>query len=61
MKQGTKASGPAKKRFTVTMTPDMEPALLKLKQDQFFNRSHTEMIQHLIRLGLESAKKGATA
>lgn len=59
MKRRTKDTKPAAKRFSVTMTPEIEPALLKLKQEQFFDRSRTEMIQFLLKRGLESVTKGA--
>ena len=52
---------PAAKRFTVTIAPDIEPELRKIKQEQFFDKSQTEMLMHIIRLGLEVAKASTSA
>ena len=60
MKVRTKEAKPAAKRFTVTIAPDIDPELRKLKQEQFFDKSQTEMLMHIIRLGLEAAKESAT-
>lgn len=46
-------------RFSITIPPEFGPQLQKLKQDQFFDKSQTEMLMHLIRLGLEATKKPA--
>jgi len=45
----------------VTIAPDIEPELRKLKQEQFFDKSQTEMLMHIIRLGLEAAKASTSA
>jgi hypothetical protein len=54
-----KPAKPVAKRFTVTIPTELDPELRKIKQDQFFDKSQTEMIQYLIRLGLEAARKPA--
>lgn len=58
MEQRTKEARPANKRFTVTITPEIESDLLKLKREQFFNQSRTEMIQFVLKRGLEPTKEG---
>jgi hypothetical protein len=59
VKTRTKEARPVAKRFTVTIAPDVAPELRRLKQEQFFDKSQTEMLMHIIRLGLEAAKKPA--
>lgn len=59
MKPRTKEAKSAARRFSVTIAPDVDPELRKLKQEQFFDKSQTEMLMHLIKLGLEVARKPA--
>lgn len=42
-----------RKRFTISIPPDMEISLDKLKQTQFYNKSEAEMFRFLIQRGLE--------
>lgn len=44
------------KRLTISLPPDMEKQLDMVKRKQFYNKSQSDMIRHLINLGL-SAKK----
>lgn len=39
------------KRFTISVTPDMEIELDALKREKFYNTSQNEMIRYLINLG----------
>ncbi len=43
-----------RKRFTISLPPDLEISLDKLKQAQFYNRPEAEMLRFLIQRGLES-------
>ncbi len=45
------------KRFTVSVTPDIEQSLDKLKKEQFYNTTQSEMVRYLIKLGLRSISK----
>lgn len=49
-------TNPPPRRFSISLPPELQPALQKLKQEQFFDKSQTEMLMHIIRLGLEAAK-----
>ena len=40
------------KRQMVSLTPDLEAALARLKKEQFYNTSQSEMLRYLIRRGL---------
>ena len=42
------------KRQMVSLTPDLEVALDRLKKEQFYNTSQSEMLRYLIRQGLYS-------
>lgn len=42
------------KRFTISLTKDMEIQLDRLKQAKYYNTTKNKMIQDLICLGLES-------
>lgn len=42
------------KRTTVTLRPEWEPMLNKLKKDRFYNESKSEMIRYIIGVGLAS-------
>ena len=46
-----------KKRLTLTLLPEWEPALNKLKKEKFFNKSFSEMLRYLIELGLKQVKE----
>ena len=41
------------KRTMLTLLPEWEEKLLKLKKEKFFNTTKSEMFQYLISLGLE--------
>lgn len=45
------------KRFTISLTKDMEVRLDRLKQAKYYNTTRNRMIQDLICLGLESMQK----
>ena len=45
------------KRFTISLTKDMEARLDRLKQAKYYNTTRNRMIQDLICLGLESMQK----
>ena len=49
------------KRLMVTVTDDMASQLDGLKQREFYNRSQSDMLRHLIRLGLKSKEAGYEA
>ncbi len=40
------------KRFTISITPDIEQGLNKLKKEQFYDKAQSEMVRYLIKLGL---------
>ena len=40
------------KRQMVSLTPDLETALDRLKKERFYNTSQSEMLRYLIRRGL---------
>ncbi len=44
------------KRIMITLQPEWEPMLKRLKQEQFKDVTQTQMLRHIIELGLESAK-----
>jgi len=48
------------KRLMVSITPDLETELDKLKQEQFYNTTQAEMFRYLIALGLDAAKSKGT-
>lgn len=45
------------KRMSVTILPEWEKDLDKLKQEKFYDKPRSEMIRFLIELGLEKSKK----
>ena len=45
------------KRFTISVTKQMETDLDKIKQEKYYNTTKNKMIQDLIVLGLEVMKK----
>lgn len=42
------------KRFTISLTPELERDLDDLKRREFYNKTQTEMVRHLIEKGLQS-------
>lgn len=42
------------KRFTISVTSEMEEKLNALKKEKFYNTNQTEMIRYLIELGLNA-------
>lgn len=44
------------KRFTISIPPEMEEELDKLKQKSYYDHSRTTMIRDLIARGLENCK-----
>lgn len=45
------------KRFSISLTPDLEADLDALKKDKFYNRTQSDIIRFLITLGLETFKR----
>lgn len=45
------------KRFTISVTKEMETALDNIKQAKYYNTTKNKMIQDLIILGIEVMKK----
>lgn len=45
------------KRFSISLTPDLEADLDALKKDKFYNNNRSDMIRFLITLGLETMKR----
>lgn len=45
------------KRYTISITPEMEVELDKLKQERYYKSTQTAMIRDLIIRGLESVSK----
>lgn len=45
------------KRTTVTLLPEWESTLNKLKKERFYNKSKSEMIRYIIGLGLVSLEE----
>lgn len=41
------------KRFTISLTPELVKQLDIVKKNEFYNKSQTEMINFLLRLGLK--------
>lgn len=46
-------------RTSVTLLPEWEEELRKLKQERFYDKSKSELIRYLIQLGLEETKKSS--
>ena len=47
------------KRAMISLRPEWEPELEKLKKEKFYNTTQAEMFRYLIRLGLNSLKNDA--
>ena len=47
------------KRAMISLRPEWEPDLEKLKKEKFYNTTQAEMFRYLIRLGLNSLKNDA--
>lgn len=45
------------KRFTISVTPDMEAELDSAKKEYYYRGTHNDMIRDLISRGLDSLKK----
>jgi len=45
------------RRFTISITPDMEVALDAVKKDLFYKNTQNEMIRNLIARGLADLKR----
>lgn len=48
------------KRAMVTLRPEWEPELDRLKKEQFYNDTQAEMFRYLISLGLNALKAEQT-
>ena len=44
-------------RLSISVTPEMNSELDKLKRDVYFKEPYSKMVRDLIRLGLESVKE----
>lgn len=42
------------KRFSVSVTPDLEKRLDTIKKERFYKKTQTQMIRELIKRGLDS-------
>lgn len=49
------------RRFTISITPDMEIALDAVKKDLFYKNTQNEMIRNLIARGLADLKREQTS
>ena len=45
------------KKTVITLQPEWEPELERLKKDQFYNETQAEMFRYIISRGLEVLKK----
>ena len=45
------------KRFTISVTPDMEEKLNEVKKEHYYKTTRNDMIRDLIALGLDSFKE----
>lgn len=45
------------KRFSISIPVDIEEELDTLKQKEFYNKTQSEMLRHLIKLGLKASKE----
>jgi hypothetical protein len=48
------------KRTSVSLLPEWNNDLKKLKKEQFYDKTHSEMLRHLIKLGLLASKNSST-
>lgn len=44
-------------RITITVSREMAEQLDRLKQEQYYATSHSEMLRDLIRIGLEATRE----
>ena len=49
------------KKTMITLQPEWEPELERLKKDQFYNETQAEMFRYIISRGLEVLKKEKAA
>lgn len=56
-KKGEKLMSTKLVRTSVTLLPEWEEDLKKLKQEKFYDKPKSELIRYLIQLGLEETKK----
>jgi len=47
------------KRFTLTVTPEIEQGVEELKQRYFYNKPYSELYRHIINAGVSAIKSGA--
>lgn len=45
------------KRLSVSIPADLEVDLDRLKKEQFYKEPQSEMLRHLIRLGIQASKE----
>ena len=48
------------KRFTISLTEELEAALDKAKREMFYNRTQSEMIRELLSEGVKSLQNNPT-
>lgn len=46
-------------RTSVTLLPEWEEDIERLKKEKFWDKSKSELIRYLIKLGLEESKKSS--
>ena len=46
------------KRFTLTVTSEMEQSVEELKQGEFYNKPYSELYRHIINTGVMAIKSG---
>ena len=55
--KGSEEMATSMKRFTISVTDDMDRKLDRMKQVKYYNTTRNKMIQDLIMLGLETMSK----
>jgi len=44
------------KRFTISVTPEMEKSIEKLKKSEFYNKPYSEMYRYILNAGILAIK-----
>ena len=47
------------KRFTISVTPEMEKSIEKLKKSEFYNKPYSEMYRYILNAGILAIKDGS--
>ena len=45
-------------RFTISVSDDIKTKFDKLKKEEFYNKSQSEMVRQIVALGLEAKEAG---